>query len=136
MKEDEFLKKQIKNLNTHLPKERNTLEKLLDMEKPRVTNRDGSKYRFKKSELNYLSEILSEKEYPKLRLPIMIRVSPQLGRGTSKITGKIEKKVISEILDKEKEDEEELLIYRPETRKIRKKLPTTTQYVFMISGGR
>jgi len=136
MDEDEFLKKQIKNLNTHLPKKRNTLEKLLDMEKPHVTNRDGSDYRFKKSELNYLSEIISEKEYSKLRLPIMIRVSPQLGRGTSKITGKIEKKVVSEILDKEREKGEELLIYRPETRKIRKKLPTTTQYVFMISGGR
>ncbi len=136
MDEDEFLKKQIKNLNTHLPKSRNTLEKLLDMEKPHITNRDGSDYRFKKSELDYLSDLLAKEEYSKLRLPIIIRISPQLGRGVSKITGKMEQKVISKILDKETEEGEELLIYRPETRKVRKKLPTATQYAFMMSGKR
>lgn len=134
MDEDEFLKKQIKNLNTHLPKSRKTLEKLLDMEKPNITNRDGSNYRFKKSELDYLSNILPKEKYSKLRLPIIIRVSSQLGQGVSKITGEMEKKVISKILDKESEEGEELLIYRPETRKVRRKLPTATQYAFMMSG--
>lgn len=134
MDEDEFLKKQIKNLNTHLPKSRKTLAKLLDMEKPNITNRDGSNYRFKKSELDYLSNILPKEKYSKLRLPIIIRVSSQLGQGVSKITGEMEKKVISKILDKESEEGEELLIYRPETRKVRRKLPTATQYAFMMSG--
>ena len=134
MDEDEFLKKQIKNLNTHLPKSRKTLEKLLDMEKPNITNRDGSNYRFKKSELDYLSDLLPKEKYSKLRLPIIIRVSSQLGQGVSKITGEMEKKVISKILDKESEEGEELLIYRPETRKVRRKLPTATQYAFMMSG--
>lgn len=134
MKDEDFLKKQIKNLNRHLPKGRNTLESLLEQDKPRVENRDGSKHRFKKKELEYLSELLPEEKHSKLRLPIIIRVSPELGRGASKISGKIEQEIIKKILDKDvEEDENELVLYRPEIRAIRKKLPTTTQYAFMIS---
>lgn len=131
---DRFLKKQIQNLNKHLPKNRNTLAKLLKQEKPRIENRDGSNHRFKKKELKYLSEILPEKEHKKLRLPMIIRISPQLGRGTAKVSGRLEKKIFKEILDKEPEEKnEDLLIYRPEMRLIRRKLPTTTQYAFLIS---
>ncbi len=134
MKDEDFLKKQIQNLNKHLPKGRETLENLLKKDKPRVENRDGSKHRFKKKELEYLSELLSEEKHSRLRLPIIIRISPELGRGASKITGRIEKEIMKKILNKDDEKtEDELILYRPETRTIRKKLPTTTQYAFMIS---
>lgn len=134
MKDEDFLKKQIQNLNKHLPKGRETLENLLKKDKPRVENRDGSKHRFKKKELEYLSELLPEEKHSRLRLPIIIRISPELGRGASKITGKIEKEIMKKMLDKDEEEtEDELILYRPETRTIRKKLPTTTQYAFLIS---
>lgn len=130
---DEIIKKQIQNLNQHLPKGRVTLKKLLKQEKPRVENRDGNTHRFKKRELEYLSELLPPEKYSKLRLPIIIRISPELGRGASKISGEVEKEVLRKILDKEEEDKDELILYRPEVRTVRKKLPTTTQYAFMIS---
>lgn len=136
MDDEDLLRKQIRTLNRHLPEGRARLADLLKQEKPRIKNRDGSTHRFKMDELEYLAELLPEKKHPKLRLPIIVRISPQLGRGAAKISGKVEREVMRKILDKEEEEKEELLIYRPEVRKIRKKLPTTTQYAFMISSGR
>ncbi|KXB02168.1 hypothetical protein AKJ44_01190 [candidate division MSBL1 archaeon SCGC-AAA261F17] len=135
MKEDRFLRKQIQTLNRHLPKRRASLAKLLKEEKPQVTARDKTTHRFKKQELKYLAELLPKDLHKRLRLPIIIRISPQLGRGAAKISGKIERTVIEKILEKEKSEEDELVIYRPEVRIVRKKLPTTTQYAFMISTG-
>jgi len=130
----EVIKRQIQNLNRHLPKGRVTLENLLKQEKPRVENRDGDSHRFKRRELNYLSEILPPEKHSKLRLPIIIRISPDLGRGATRISGDVEKEVLRKILEKEEEEgEDELILYRPEIRIVRKKLPTTTQYAFMIS---
>lgn len=132
MDHDEIIRRQIQNLNRHLPKGRVSLEKLLEQDKPRVENRDGDTHRFKRRELEYLADLLPPEKHSKLRLPIIVRISPELGRGASKISGKTEREVIEKILDKEG-DEDELVIYRPEIRKIRRKLPTTTQYAFMIS---
>ncbi len=137
MDKDGFLKKQIQNLNRHLPKGRATLADLLDRDKPQIENRDGSTHRFKRKELEFLADLIPKEEYRRLRLPIIIRVSPELGRGAAKITGKIEKEIFKKILEKDEElDEGELLVYRPEVRKIRQKLPTTTQYAFLISSKR
>lgn len=134
MDEDEILRKQIKNLNRHLPKGRASLAELLEKEKPQIETRDGSTHRFKKDELEYLAEILPEERHSKLRLPIIVRISPGLGRGTAKISGKVEQEVLKKILnEEEKEEKDELLIYRPEIRAIRRKLPSTTQYAFLIS---
>lgn len=134
MKDNEFVKKQIQSLNRHLPKGRISLEEFLEQEKPQIESKDGTNHRIKKKELEYLSEILPEEMHSKLKLPIIIRISPELGRGASKISGKPEQKIVREILEKENETEKnELILYRPEVREIRKKLPTTTQYAFMIS---
>ena len=132
---DEFLKKQIQNLNRHLPKGRVSLSDLLERDKPRVENQDGSTHRFKRKELEYLADLIPDKKHSELRLPIIIRISPGLGRGTAKVSGRLEKEVFGKILEKDQEEgKEELLIYRPEMRKIRKRLPTTTQYAFLITG--
>jgi len=133
MDEDEFLKNQIRNLNRHLPKGRPSLAKLLSQEKPEVESKDGSVHRFKREELEKLAEITNEEERKRLRLPIIIRISTTLGRGTAKISGKLERKILREFLEKEETEGDELVIYKPEIRKIRRILPTTTQYAFLIS---
>lgn len=133
MKEDKFLRKQVQTLNRHLPKRRASLAKLLKQEKPQVISKDGTSHRFKKRELEYLAELLPKDLHKKLRLPIIIRISPELGRGAAKISGKVERIIIENILEKEESEEDELVIYRPEIRIVRKKLPTTTQYAFLIT---
>ena len=136
MDKDEFLKNQIRNLNQHLPKGRTPLSKLLKQKKPQIETRDGSKHRFKKKELEFLADMLPKEKHSKLRLPIIMRLSPGKGRGTAEISGTVEKEVFRKILDKEKDDEDRFYIYRPEIREIRRKLPTTTQYAFLISSRR
>lgn len=133
MNEKKFLKKEIQSLNRHLPKSRTSLAELLKQKKPQIETKNGSTHRFKKEELRYLAELLPEEKHSKLRLPIIVRIAPQLGRGAAKISGKLEQKVFRKILDKEEKKDNKLLIYRPEIRKIRQKLPTTTQYAFLIS---
>lgn len=132
-KGNRFLEKQIQSLNRHLPKRRASLAQLLEREKPRIDTKDGKTHRFKKKELRYLSELVPEDLHGKLRLPLIIRISPQFGRGAAKISGKPECLVVKKILERDAEEEGELLIYRPEIRAVRKKLPTTTQYAFQIS---
>lgn len=133
MNEERFLRKQIQNLNRHLPKKRASLSKLLDQEKPAVISRDGAIHRFKKRELEYLEEILPKELHDRVRLPIIIRITPQLGRGAAKISSEIEKIIIGNILEREDTVEDEMIIYRPEIRMLRRKLPTTTQYAFSIT---
>ncbi|MEA1904865.1 MAG: DUF61 family protein [Candidatus Hadarchaeota archaeon] len=135
MKGDEFLRKQLKVLNRHLPKGRVPLSELLRRDKPRVETRSGGIHRFRKSELKYLAELLPKELHSKLRLPIFIGLMPQLGRGAARISGKIECMVVNKVLKREKEKENELVIYRPEVRALRRKLQTTTQYTLLATLG-
>ena len=76
--------------------------------------------------------MLPEGEWKMLQLPIFIQVDRRLGRGTARVTGKTEVKVVSHFLNKRgRNDELELIIYRPEVAVLRRKLPTTTQYLFL-----
>src|SRR3990170_6172630 len=135
-KEDDFAKKIsmkfIQTLNRHLPVKRKTLKELLFEDKPAVRNLDGSIHYFDKKELEKLTSIVPQWEHDKLRLPIYLEMSSTMERGTINISGRIECRIINEILH---EDEEErradirdiMTIYYPHLAKIRKELSTTTQ---------
>lgn len=130
--ESKLLAKQIQALNKHLPRERKTLAELLKEEKPSIVCRDGSTHRFIKEELRKLSSLLPTHCHNKLRLPIYIELGPtEFGTGIAKIRGEEECKVVNKILGvKPKGDK--VFIYRPDIRKLRKELPTTTQYAFTL----
>ncbi|MFQ6136623.1 MAG: DUF61 family protein [Candidatus Hydrothermarchaeales archaeon] len=129
------IKKQLQLLNRHLAVSRRSLGDLLKEEKPRIALRDGSKHLFKKAELGKIATILPRREHSKLRLPIYIELSPdRFGSGTGRISGKLECKIVSEILGVTCEDDE-IFIYRPDMRKLRRDLPTTTQYMFTAVAG-
>lgn len=93
--------------------------------------RNGSVHAFKREELEFLKGLLPETDWDKLRLPILIAFDLKLGRGTARINGEAEVKIVSQVLGKESDAGEELLIYRPEVAMLRRKLPTTTQYFFL-----
>ncbi len=116
-------------MNRHLAKEKKVLEQLLEEEKPEVILRDGMPHFFNKKELELIAGLLPEEKHRILRLPIYIELSSsKFGRGTARVCGIPEVMVISKLLDKKAEGDE-MFIYRPEIRIIRKKLPTTTQYM-------
>jgi hypothetical protein len=128
-----ILSKQLQALNKHLAKSKVDLGSLLKEEKPKIILRDGSKHVFKKEELKKLASLLPESMHKRLRLPVYIELSSdRYGSGTGRVTGEVECKVIRKVLDKS-DNGDELFIYRPEIRKLRKELPTTTQYMFTLA---
>jgi uncharacterized protein (UPF0216 family) len=134
--EDDFEKKIslrfIQALNRHLPKKRAALKQLLQEERPSIENQDGSIHSFDKKELERLASITPEWEQDKLRLPIYLEMSSSMERGSIRISGRSECTAISRILGKENPEKsvDSMIIYYPHLLKIRKELPTTTQYMF------
>ncbi len=126
---DRLVKKQILSLNRHLPKRRKFLDELLVEEKPHVIGADGIRHRFKKDELKMITDILSESEYHLLKLPIYIEIDSNASG--SRISGKIDNKVVCKILNKQ-ECSNETYLYRQDIKMLRKELPTTTQYIFLV----
>jgi uncharacterized protein (UPF0216 family) len=137
--EDEFEKKIslrfIQTLNRHLPKKRAALKQLLKEDRPGIENQDGSIHSFDKKELERLASIIPEWEQDKLRLPIYLEMSSSMERGSIRISGRSECAAISRILGKENPEKsvDSMIIYYPHLLKIRKELPTTTQYMFTTS---
>jgi uncharacterized protein (UPF0216 family) len=128
-----ILSKQVQALNMHLAKSRTDLKSLLEDEEPKIELRDGSEHDFKPEELKKLAELLPKHLHKKLRLPIYIELSSdKYGSGTGRIKGVIECRVAREVLEKEG-DGDELFIYMPEIKLLRKELPTTTDYMFTIA---
>ncbi len=135
MKDANFriLSKQVQALNRHLAKNRVNLKSLLKEEEPKIIQRDGVEHDFKKEELAKLAGLLPEHLHKKLRLPIYIELSSdKYGSGTGRISGELECRVIRGILDKDGEGDE-LFVYMPEIKALRKALPTTTDYMFTIA---
>lgn len=120
-------------LNRHLAVAKRDLESLLKEEKPRIALRDGSTHSFKKDELERISRILPRELHPKLMLPIYIELSSdKYGKGAARISGSLECKAAAHVLGKAASGDE-LFVYRPELKRLRRELPTTTQYMFTLA---
>lgn len=127
---DRLLSRQLRSMNRHLAKRKKSLTELHKAEKPSVILRDGMPHPFKRRELEFLAELLPDEKQRVLRLPIYIELgSSRFGRGTARVTGRAEVEVVSKILDREGQGDQ-IFVYKPEIRVIRRKLPTTTQYMF------
>ncbi|MBE0517210.1 MAG: DUF61 family protein [Methanophagales archaeon] len=142
--DDKIFTKAVKALNVHLPGERKTLFDLLNEAKPGVQGRDQSIHRIKREELEEIARLIPEEEYNHLRLPIYIELTSDYGRGIARIHGKLECEIVRRMLGKGREGSEEqhekesekgddIFIYRVDVRRLRRKLPTTTEYAFFYT---
>lgn len=129
MNADRLIKLELARLNVNLPEKRISLKEALSSAKPQVRTREGGVHSFKRGELELLAELLPKADWEKLQLPIFIALEPKLGRGAARVSGEVEARVAGRLLGKEATGE--LRIYRPEVALLRKKLPTTTQYLFV-----
>jgi uncharacterized protein (UPF0216 family) len=125
--------KTIQTLNQHLPGRRLPLTELLSMEKPGIKGKDNTFYVIDKAELNLLSSSLPRFMWSRLRLPVIIEMTPDFGNGAARIQGEAEVEAIAKVLGKDLRLEKSMIIYMPEVRELRRKLPTTTQYAFLTS---
>ena len=133
--DDKNIAKMVQTLNKHLPVERKTLLTLLKEAKPSVQGRDKTVYRIKREELEFIAKLIPKEDYAKLRLPIYIELTPDYGRGIAKVRGEQDSEIVRRILGKEDlwVGCDEILIYRDDVRKLRRKLQTATQYTFLYS---
>lgn len=139
--DDKTFVKAVKALNKHLPAERKSLFALLTEDKPAVQGRDQSIHRIRREELEEIARLIPKEEYKNLRLPIYIELTPDYGRGIARVHGKLDCELVKRILgnvkegSKERESEkvDEIFIYRDDVRRLRRKLPTTTEYAFFYS---
>jgi uncharacterized protein (UPF0216 family) len=125
--------KTVQTMNQHLPGRRERLTNLLQAEKPGVRGKDNAFYIIDKSELEIICDALPRFLWSSLRLPILIEMSPQFGNGSARIQGDTEVELVKKLLNVDRGERNFVIIYMPEIRELRRKLPTTTQYAFVVS---
>ena len=127
----EYLTGELRVLNAHLPGKQKSLADLWDEEYPHVLCNDGSVHLFKRKELGYLASLIDSDERKALLLPILIEVNAGRGEMAVLCLGEVDKKVIQKVLDMPLDVREgRITIYRPQLALVRKRLKTTTQYIF------
>lgn len=128
-----ILIKTIQTMNQHLPSKRLNLTELLNMEKPGIRGRDNAFFIIDKAELDLISQSLPRFLWSRLRLPLLIEMSPDYGNSSARVQGEPEVELVCKILGKERQPAKQIIIYLPEVREIRRKLPTATQYAFVTN---
>ena len=128
-----ILIKTIQTMNQHLPSRRLDLMQLMAMDKPGVKGKDNSFLIMEKAELELISQSLPRFLWSRLRLPLLIEMSPDFGNGAARVQGEAEVEVVAKILGKDRPRERQMIIYLPDVRELRRKLPTTSQYAFVTN---
>jgi uncharacterized protein (UPF0216 family) len=127
----ESVRGELRIVNAGLPRSQERLSNLLTEKYPHVECQDGSTHSFKKSELEYLASMLDTDEQKALALPMLIELGSNQGEAAIMCEVGVEEKAISKVLDMPvKCEERRIRIYKPQLALLRKKLKTTTVYLF------
>jgi hypothetical protein len=111
---DAVIGNEIRKLNTHLPKKRETLSELLKRTDPTVQAADGSSVLLKKSELEELAKTVPKEYHDRLRLPIVVLRRMELGKSTYTVAGdSIEEFTVRRILGETDADYSTMYLERP-----------------------
>jgi len=119
---DALLSRELRKLNTHLPKQRRNLKELLAEENPTIPTVDGSTILMKKSEIEELAKIVPPGHHGSLKLPFIVLRRMELGRSVYTISGdRVEEFTVKKILGRTSagyhamySDHDPLFLYRPD----------------------
>lgn len=120
---DIMLKEEMRKLNSHLPKNRQTLKELLREETPSVSAVDGRKIIMKKSEIEEFAVTIPEELQSRISLPLVFLRRTELGPGVYVLLGGSEEEfALSRIVKGYRGDYQEFkdngsnrtLFYKPE----------------------
>ena len=117
-----ILGRELRNLNTHLPKQRRTLSDLLKTKDPSIETVDGSSILLKTSEIEAFAKEVPSEYHDRLKLPILILRRMELGKSVYTVSGeRIEEFTVQKLLGKVMGDyhrmqvsHEPVFLYRPE----------------------
>jgi len=119
---DALLGRELRKLNTHLPKQRRSLKELLTEATPAITAVDGSAIILKKEELTELARIVPVEYQDSVKIPIIVLRRMELGKSVYTVAGdRVEEFTVKKILGKTNAeyhamhfDNEPLFLYRPD----------------------
>ncbi|MEM1560598.1 MAG: DUF61 family protein [Ignisphaera sp.] len=126
---------ELRVVNKHLPKERLSLHRLIEMEIPHVILRDGTIHFFRKTELKVLANYIEQNEWDKLLLPIIIIIRPDIDNGIAVVEDSLAIKVIARILGTElsSKNMKRLILYKPHLALLRSLFDTVFQYAISVN---
>ena len=134
-----YIKHQIDQINLHLPNKPLTLKQVGMLKEPGVKLRDGTFLTFESGELSYIRGLIPEVYHHRVQLPIFITRRRDFGSSAFTVGGDIGNLYI--VLSLFEEDltpfdvwkysiPENKVFYKPQLRKIRKNLKSTTVVAF------
>jgi uncharacterized protein (UPF0216 family) len=127
----EYLKGEMRIINSHIPAQQKSLADLLKEEYPFVTAKDGSTYLIKKKELKYLASFLTEEERKELFLPFLIEVVPGEDYTAVIARNEVVHKVVEHVVGMPLLLEKgRIVLVRLQLGVLRQNLRTATQYIF------
>ena len=84
---DTVLRDEIRRLNAHLPRKRQSVRELLSMESPSVPTVDGNRIVMKKTEVEEFACLLPEAMWDRVKLPLVLMRRTELGTGAFTLLG-------------------------------------------------
>jgi uncharacterized protein (UPF0216 family) len=130
MQDETQIRKLLEMMNRHVPSKRASLAELLKAQDAGYQGKDGVHYHIKRNELEYLKEIVDPWDQERLRLPIIIMTDTGDEAGAWKIMGRVEVSVVSKIVGREPEFQDQMRLFHPHMVKLRSVLPTATTTMF------
>jgi uncharacterized protein len=131
MLDEKVLEKLIHNMNEHIPSKRKSLAVMLDEDEPFYEGRDGRHYIVSKDELKKIATVADPWDLNRIKIPILLMTDTSYGTGYWKVMGKAETLVISRLINREPEKEDEIVIFYPQLNDLRRLLPTATNAMYM-----
>jgi len=117
-------------MNKHLPSSRRTLLEYIDSGDLTYQTKDGLVYRIEKEEIDVLSNICTEIEKMRLKLPIFVSTDTS-SENAWKVDGVIETSVVSKILERRPFREDMMRFYHPDLKKLRSMLPNAVTVLYL-----
>lgn len=131
MLDERVMERLIRNMNEHIPAKRKSLAAMLDEDDPFYEGKDGRHYKVSKDELKKIASYADPWDLDRIKIPILFMTDTSYGDGYWKVIGKAETRLVSRLINREPEKEDEIVIFYPQLNDLRRLLPTATNAMYM-----
>ena len=121
----------LSSMNAHVPSKRASLADLLDLQHPYYEAKDGTRYELDPKELRLIASTIDPWDIDRLKIPLLLVTDTSYEQGQWKVMGKLEVRVISKLIGREPDKPDEILVFYPHLKELRKLLPTTLLVMYM-----
>jgi len=123
------MRKLLESMNWHVPAKRVSLGELRRQVEAGYQAKDGRRYHISKEEINLVASLLDPWDQDRIKLPIIVMTDASEG-GMWKVMGRLEVKVVSQIVGRTPEFEDQMRLFHPHVVELRRRLPTATTIMF------